>query len=995
MDTDEGLSRRNFLRGLGAFAALAGTGLTGCTPPRRGRIPFAPDPEWKAEHSILTCATSAPQPRSGVPLLAGLFEGQPIQIAGNPLHPTWQGKTDPHTQAALWDFYSPDRARTFLRGGKQSTRADFENELSRLRNEFVKTKGKGLAFLVEKCNSPSRDRLHAELQKQFPKMLFCVHDPLSDDMEEKAFASAFGEKCAPVFHPGNADVILVLDDDFLGTDSRGPAFAKGFMDGRRMEDPNAKMNRLYAAESRITLTGGMADHRLALPASQIGALAAYLAEYLLELGVENRFLEKIISNTEIDTNALELDPLWVEEAAKDLFAAKGRSLVVVGPRQPLSVHLLAIAINHALGNIGRTVKLVKKNENNRFPDIVELAQKISCSEVSALFLIGGNPAYTAPADTDFENAIRSVKTTVRLGLFRDESANACAWFVPQTHFLECWGDSLSDDGSFLLTQPLVAPRFGGWSENQILAALAGLPFSDGMETVKESFRLWRNGSANGLDHAWESLLKKGFHAAPLPSPAQANFKHRWTAAFDPASIKFEKLGPEKFEIVFTPDYKMLDGRHAANRSLQGLPDPITKTMRSNVALISPETARALELELIHHRNEGVCSTRRNDLIKISLGGVEIDVPFYAISGHPDYSVTLPLGYGQKWLCKNGENNGFNAYSLRTTKHPSYATGVGLCKTESAHTNEEEGRNSSNTLLSSSFIRETSWENFQKDPHWVNKMSPPAIPRPPLFKGKKKVLSQNGEPRWGMVINLSSCTGCGACILACRQENNISPTDHIQTYAQTPDWIQLDSFISHSEQNCYVPRFQPIICVHCEQAPCEPVCPTGAAGHTSDGLNAMAYGRCLGIRACAPHCPIGIRKSNDYGRPDAHAGINPNVTVRPKGVTEKCSLCAQRITAAKQPFKGDTASIPSSSLQTACQQACPHSAIVFGNLNDMAEGGAGRLKQLPHHYTILPAESFAPRVGYLGRITNPNPALLTTDEERNQGADESYQTEENH
>jgi len=988
------VSRRHFMRIMGASTALAGVGLSGCRRPEMHLVPFTKSAEWVIPGKFLFYSSARPSARGYVPLIVSTYEGRPTKLEGNPYHPINDGHcaTDLYTQASILNLYDPDRARSFVENGAESDEKKFAKYLDHLIAEYSGKQGEGLAFLMEEDPSPTRERLRALVEAKLPKATWCIYEPLGDDNLAEAEDIGFGEgvEVRPLLD--RADVVLALDSDFLGSAEGTIEGIKGFSKKRRINEPGEKMNRLYAVENRYTITGGMADHRLRIPTSQIGVFAVELAAEIAKATGDATLAG--VSQTLGRTKATATFPAsWVEELAKDLVANRGRALVLAGSQQPVAVHLLVAAINSALGALGNT--LVGVAEVCRpTANIGELAKEIADKKISALFILGGNPAYNAPADLEWEKLQKNIPNVVRVGHDLDETSQLATWFVPRAHYLEYWGDGRSSDGTYVAVQPMILPLYGGWSDNDVLARFAGLPKPEGPELVQETFRQ----IAPEADFAsgWNKFLHDGFVAGSDASTGRTLFFLSSAAgSYISEHANLTALsGQGNYEIVFTPDFHTYDGRYNNNGWLQEAPDPVTKLTWDNVALISPATAKELGVANHNHASEG-------DMIEITLeSGAKLEIPILVSPGHADRSISISLGYGRTATGRVGTGAGYNAYPLRTSREAYYvftqkvrATGNrGVMAITQEHFSME-GR---------AFIREGTTKTFEENPTFAKVMgldeelpkagNPSLYSHPPL----------TAQEQWGMAIDLNTCTGCNACVIACQAENNSPIVGKEQVInGREMHWMRIDRYFASTDEADPDPEmlFEPLLCQQCENAPCETVCPVNATVHTPDGLNSMAYNRCIGTRYCANNCPYKVRRFNffDYNqRPIENHQLylgpltekaspdtikmqkNPNVTVRMRGVMEKCTFCVQRIEEARIATKvragaSDKVKIPVDSFQTACQQSCPNEAITFGDITEPS-AKVSKMRASPRGYRLLEYLNTSPRILYLAKIRNPNPRM---------------------
>ncbi|HEY5895426.1 MAG TPA: TAT-variant-translocated molybdopterin oxidoreductase [Chthoniobacterales bacterium] len=990
----DGLSRRSFVQLMGASLALAGMGFAGCRRPEIHFAALSKSVEWSIPGKALYYTSAMPTRTGAVPLVVTTYDGRPTKIEGNPLHPASNGGTTVHAQTSILDLYNPDRSKVFLENGKESDRQKFEAYLAKLLPKHAADGGAGLAFLADVNNSPTRERLKQEILKKYPQAKWAVHDPTGSRQAE-AVAAAFGLGVTLTPQIEKADVIVALDSDFLGADSESTEFARQFAVRRKPPtEGGGKMNRLYAVENRYTLTGGMADHRLRLKASQIPVFTVKLAEAVGRL-TGNSFAVPLV---EI---ALPVDQKWIEECAADLVSAKGRSLVFIGPRQPVATQILGFAINSFLGNIGQTITGFAQTVSPQI-SLAELVKAIQEKAVSTLFVLESNPAYTAPADLNFADALKNLADVVHLGLRTDETALVAKWHVPGTHYLESWSDALSPDGTYVPVQPMILPLFGGLSVNDVLAAVAGLKIPEGAELVKDTFS--RIKEAVGSPSDWSAFLRNGYLETSTPAPAALNFSASLVGALS--------APPEGIEIVFPPDYKIQDGAFIDNGWLQELPDPVTKLTWDNAALISRKMADKLGIGSPNNSDE---EHLESEIIKITVAGRSLEVPVIVAPGHADDSITLTLGYGhaEGATGKVGHGSGFNAYQLVTTAAP-YVAAASVEKTAKTYRlaltqehNQMEGR---------AVVREATLEHFEEKPEFAKTMFmdshiPPNIS---LYKNPDYTSPERKSPeQWGMVIDLNSCIGCNACVVACQAENNIPIVGKQQVINNREmHWLRIDRYFASAEDEHDETEpemvMQPLGCQQCENAPCETVCPVNATVHSDDGLNVMVYNRCIGTRYCANNCPFKVRRFNFFNyneRPLEKTKIgplpeagglyygpltkkgteelikmqkNPNVTVRIRGVMEKCTYCIQRIEDGRIQSRvkagaSDNLKIPTDSIKSACQQACAAEAITFGDLKD-PDSRVAKLQDNPRRYRLLEYLNVRTRTSYFARIRNPNPKM---------------------
>jgi MoCo/4Fe-4S cofactor protein with predicted Tat translocation signal len=997
------VSRRSFLKLMGASTALAGLGLSACRRPIMNLVPFTRGVEWSIPGKPLFFTTSRPTRTGYAPVVATTHDGRPTKIDGNPLHPDSNGATDIFSQSSILDLYDPDRARIF-RNGAASDAAAFEKAL----DELLKNAGdgSGLALLLGNDNSPTRERLRLEIEKKFPKVTWAVYEPLNSDLSDQAAAAAFGSGVTAISQIDKADVILTLDADFLGSEADVQT-TRAFSSRRKVVGPDTKMNRLYVVENRYTITGGIADHRLRVPASQIGAFALALATEIAAATNDAGLLKlvKAVGGATVKFNAD-----WIKYSAEDLLANKGKCLVLVGAQQPAAVQALGAAINAALGNIGKTI-VGRKISEKPTKNIGALAQQISEKKIKTLIIVGGNPVYNAPADLHWADLQKTVENVVRLGYHEDETSKLSGWNAPLTHYLESWGDGLAYDGSYVSVQPMILPLFGGWSELDLLAKVAGRPKPEGPELIQETFTAIA--APKDFVAAWAKFLHDGFLSGSAAKPVALKYNGGAVAKLVQGAAAAPSPAENTFEVVFVACAKIDDGRYNNNGWLQEIPDPITKLTWDNAALISPATADKLGISVDALGNE------TNAVIEISTDKGKVEIVAIIAPGHADESISIAVGYGRTETGRVGKEAGVDVYPLRTTAQPYFVTGAQVQVTGKTYklalTQEHwaiEGR-------AGDLTREATLNDYKAKPDFAKTMGmdahiPPNISlysHPPLNKPeptdpveKLEVLDPHA---WGMVVDLNICTGCSACMVACQAENNIPIVGKEQVInGREMHWIRTDRYFVSTPENENEPEMvsQPMMCQQCENAPCETVCPVNATVHSEDGLNVMAYNRCIGTRYCANNCPFKVRRFNffDYNQRDVLGGEkgkqftglykwnllskkgtedtikmqkNPNVTVRMRGVMEKCTFCVQRIQEAKIAMKvaaRDSANIqiPADAFKSACAQACPADAITFGDINN-PESSVSKLRNGDRGYHLLEYLNINTRVTYLARIRNPN------------------------
>jgi len=1067
METEEEreFSRRSFLKVMGASSALMGVSLAACRRPESLIVPFAESPEWSIPGKPVYYASSMPRATGAVPLVVTTHENRPTKLEPNKRFDKLGG-TDAFTQASVLDMYDPARSREFLQKGKVASRADFIKALG-----AIKTDAK-IAFVFGEDASPTRSRMTKDLQAKFAGAQFFSYEPLTGEERKQVNAETFGAGADVVADFSDAKVILSLDSDFLELDLQGPVsgfFKNRFVEGADYKSkPDAsKLNRLYVVEGGFSLTGGMADHRLRIAPSQVVAIAAEIANALKPGSVTT-------TGATLDAHQKK----WAAECAKDLQKNAGKSVVLAGTRQSKELQQVCIAINTALGNYSKTLKPVI-TEKAGYGDIKALTDSLTKKEFDTVFLLTpANPFYDAAG---FAEAVQNAQV-IQLGTRTHASANAADWHVPAAHYLESWTDSRTAEGVYSIVQPLILPLYNGVSELELLdALLTGKLFdaAQGIKTTSPAYTAVRKtftGLADASDKSWKTLLRDGFWKKSTYTAATAKGMATVSVTVPKAPAK------GAYEVIFATDGSIFDGRSINNAWLQEAPDPVSKLTWDNVAMVSPQTAKDMGLYerilLLQPKNsvygvkdvedggvgpDGEGENHSNPLIKLSVNGKELLVPLMIGFGFADNMISLALGYGQGFnehdelergpkneadVSLVSVNTGFNAYSLRSAETPYLASGATIAdagkRYSTAMTQEHHA------MYGRALAREISTmptdsehghvKDFDAQLATVDKqgMDAHAPTNISLYKPqgsttwhddvKAKKHLYDERQQWAMTLDLSNCTGCNACLVACQAENNIPVVGKEQVArGREMHWIRMDRYFSAVERTddkgqTYMDEAnpemipQPVSCMQCEAAPCETVCPVNATVHTEDGLNAMAYNRCIGTRYCANNCPYKVRRFNffDYNKrnPLIHknlykgpAGVkavgeaphlqnNPNVTVRMRGIMEKCTYCVQRIQSAKGKVKENlkkkaiAAGIPSEqvkisdeelrpkldSIRLACQDACPANAITFGNLMDGNKATVVRSRDSSRNYELLHYIGTLPRTTYLARVKNPNPQM---------------------
>ena len=904
------VDRRQVLTVMGASLALAG--MTGCKPARSDDVvPFVNRPEEMLGGRIEHYATAVLFDGYAQPVVATTSAARPIKLDGNPEHPAFRGGSTPFTQAAILDLYDPDRSQAPLFGGQAASWTDFDGQLARWRSAWRWNQGEGLRILIGPTTSPTMIRQLGEFAAALPKARVHVLDPMSGYIGERP------NTLQPKLD--QARVVVSLDDDLLGPGPWQAIHARAWGE-HRGDVPLDQRLRLFMAEATPTQTGARADRRLAVPPSRMPMVAEAVAAAAGMGGVP------------VELTAAEL--AWAKNAGIALANARGRSLLTVGRHAPPQMHALALRVNQALGNVGQTCNLAAPLpfSPNAGGSFVDLVRDIEARRVSAIFVIGANPVYQAPGDVDFASLLARVPMRIHAGTHADETAVRCNWHLPLHHVLEDWSDACSPEGTASIIQPVVRPIYDTRSAHELLASLTADEVRPALNLVRQTWS-----QQLGDDAAWNGALKAGFlemqAESSVPQPQASTISK-------PPSPRRGQV-----EVVIRPDPTIHDGAFANNGWLQELPKPLFKTTWENVVALSPALAAELQVT-------------SGDVVRIE-SGHSIEGPAWVLPGQPDRVVTLYLGYGRTHGGRLGSGNGYDAYRLRTTAEPWATIGtikpVGsrilIATTQEHHMLDSEGEGVVRTVT----------------PHHPSAVREGDRDRDSFYQPWPE-----DKPAWGMVIDLDRCIGCNACAVACQAENNVPVVGKDQVArGREMAWLRVDRYYAGEPENPET-YFQPVPCMHCEQAPCEMGCPVHATVHSPEGLNLMVYNRCIGTRTCSSYCPYKVRRFNwfDYttDQPSpTEAQRNPDVTVRGRGVMEKCTYCIQRIEAATVRADIENRSVREGEVVTACQQACPAKAITFGNLADTASA-ARKQRSSERNYALLAEQGTRPRTTYLARIS---------------------------
>ena len=940
------LDRRGFLRLMGASLALAGLGSACTRQPAEKILPYVKAPEQIVPGEPLFYATAMPFAGVATGLLVQSYTGRPTKIEGNPSHPASLGATDAFAQASVLTLYDPDRSQVVRRIDEIVPWAGFEQAIATLAETARNGQGAGLRILSGTVSSPTLAAQMQELKQSYPQARWHQWEPVAGGARAGARA-AFGRDADVLLRLDRADSILALDSDFLVSGRASVRQARDFASRRKPRSDASEMSRLWVVESSPTPTGTRADERLALAPRQIHDLALAVAA---RLGVD------VTSPPSMEPHAA-----WIDAVAADLRAHAGRSAVIIGDALPAGLHALGHAMNARLGNLGTTVVAIEPvaaAPTDPVADLRDLVTAMNAGEVELLVILDANPVYDAPADLDFVTALSRVRTAVSLGLYDDETAVHCQWHVPMAHYLESWGDARAFDGTVTLLQPLIAPLYDGRTASELLEILLGRAARSGYEIVRDHWKKERPSPA--FDTFWARSLNDGVVDGTSSPTLQVALQGEWSGALTAPTAAPEA---DRVEALFRPDRKVFDGRFANNAWLQELPDALTKLTWDNAVLIAPALGERLGLG-------------NGDVVEIELGGRKVEGPVWLTPGHADGCATLPLGYGRTRAGRVGDGVGFDAYRLRTTEALDQAPGLALRKTgehRSLACTQEHGALEGRPILRSGDLAE-----FRENPAFARELGED----PPLEETLYPNYPYEGHS-WGMAVDLNACVGCNACIVACQSENNIPVVGREQVAnGREMQWIRLDRYYS-GPVDAPETHFQPMLCQHCERAPCEVVCPVNATVHDSEGLNVMVYNRCVGTRYCANNCPYKVRRFNfllysDWTTESLKLQRNPNVTVRSRGVMEKCTYCVQRISRGRIDARRDGKKLEDGSVRTACQQVCPADAIYFGDLND-PESRVVRAKSDPRNYSVLAELNTRPRTTYLAEVRNPDPKLRSEED----------------
>jgi MoCo/4Fe-4S cofactor protein with predicted Tat translocation signal len=979
-DTGNGVDRRNFMKLMGASMAFAG--LAACQQPEQKIIPYVRQPENFIPGKPLFFATAMPLAGYARGVLVESHEFHPTKIEGNPDHPSTLGASDAFMQASILGLYDPDRSQVVRKYGIVSTWSEFIAALQPALNA-AKTNGAGFRILTQTITSPSLGAQIQALAAQYPGMKWHQWEPAGGDNAREGARLAFGNYVNVNYDFTKANVIVSLGANFLGEGPGHLRYAKDFSNRRRVRKGTTSMNRLYVIESSPSSTGGIADHRLAVKPSQIEAYARAIAS-----------AAGVAAPGGTADNAQ-----WIAAVARDLKANAGKCIVIAGDDQPPAVHAIAHALNTALGNMGSTVLVTDSVEVapvNQLESLRSLVTDMKAGAVKTLIMFGGNPVFDAPADFDFRSALTKVPFRAHLSHYYDETSMQCHWHVPETHYLETWGDARAHDGTVSIIQPLIAPLYNGRSACELLGALIGGMDVSPYDAVRN---YWKSAGGGALaaptageapastqfEARWRKWLHDGLIAgSALPTRAQTA-----SMTIPPATQQLSNSATIELEIRSDPT--IFDGRFANNGWLQELPKPQTKLAWENFVLLSPNTARRLNVA----PDDGLVNEKRSRRVNVKFGDRTVLLPVWVVPGQADDVATITFGYGRTNSGRVANGQGADTYPLRHSNTlqggpGATITDAGLPSYPIACTQEHQSIDPK-VVGERGIIRSASFAQWQKDPGFAQEQVATEMLKPSAGEERENTnesmyKNYDYSPKnggltgyaWAMSIDTAVCTGCNGCVIACQAENNIPVVGKEQVHREREmHWLRIDRYYRGAPENPEV-FHQPVPCMQCENAPCEPVCPVEATSHSVDGLNDMTYNRCVGTRYCSNNCPYKVRRFNffhyaDYDTPSLKPMRNPDVSVRTRGVMEKCTYCVQRINEAKITAERENRRVRDGEITTACAQACPTDAIVFGDLND-PNSRVNKLKAEPTNYGLLAELNTRPRTTYLAAIKNPNPEI---------------------
>ena len=939
-DIVNAFDRRRFLQLMAASMALGGLAGCGTEPNPRQLLPYVREPENVIPGRNRFYATATTHEGYATGVLVAHQMARPIKVEGNPDHPASLGGSSAIMQASILEFYDPRRAQLVVGNGQISTWEAFVAALYDRRGALIARNGDGLRILTGTVTSPLLAAQFASLQQQFPAMRWHQWEPLHRDNEFAAATASFGRPVERTFDLSAVERIFAIESDLISATPGWLAYARAFAAHRRPSETGGKMSRVYAIESTPTLLGAKADHRLQMRPDEISGSVRYLAG-LLGAGPAEWSQQE---------NA---HAAWLKAAADDLAQHKGNALVHTGREQPADVHILADAINATLDAFGKTVRLIAPIEANAGPKLQSLSELVgdmNTGNVDTLIIIRANPVYDAPADLDFAGALKHVPFSVSLALYNDETARASTWRLPCAHEYEAWSDARAFDGTVTIQQPQARALYGGHSAHEVVALLQGHATPNDYSLLRQFWRQRAEQENRGdFDSFWHEAVRAGVVPDTAEAPASLSPNRNAISGLQPPAPP--RAGATW--VLFRSDEGNWDGRYADNPWLLEMPRAFTRLTWDNAVLVAPSTATRLGIDT-------------HDVVEIAIDRATVRAPVYVLPGQTPGCITLPLGWGRT-AGGLGAGAGFDAYRVRRKDDPWNAQSDSIKKTGDQYrlaTTQHQDR-----VLGRDLIQEGTLDQFNRNPtSLVKKDQTPESLYPPVeYPGRA----------WAMAIDLNSCIGCQACTIACQAENNVPIVGKDMVLAErVMHWLRIDRYYSGSVDRPDV-AFEPMPCMQCENAPCEVVCPVHATVHDHEGLNLMVYNRCVGTRFCSNNCPYKVRRFNFFAFAEKNErppeSWNPQVSVRGRGVMEKCSYCIQRIRTTQIAADRDERDIRDGEIVTACQQACPTQAIIFGNRNDPSSAVSKR-KASPIDYVLLEELNTRPRTSYSALIRNPNPAI---------------------
>ncbi|HEY5372808.1 MAG TPA: 4Fe-4S dicluster domain-containing protein [Polyangiaceae bacterium] len=946
------LSRREFLYLSGATIALSSQALLGCTrAPAEKIIPYRVQPPEIVPGRALHYASASTLDGYGTGIVVESHEGRPTKIEGNPTHPASLGASSAMQQALLLELYDPRRLRSVTRGGLPASDSDLTRALRAAGN--AERRGRGVHLVLGPCSSPLLTRQLTKLQNKLPELAVHFHAPLSRAAAWQGSRLAFGSTLETRVDLRGTQVVVAIDADMLAQGPEHLAVARAFAHGRRLRSSADSMNRLYVVETSMSVTGGMADHRLALVPSQMAAFAAaLLREVALSLGTEATGTpQDLAARLASRAGTMSQHAPSISAIARDLVAHRGRGAVLTGDHLPAPVHAAAHAINTLLGNdaLSYVPSPIIGSDQDSFGSLHELRGALAANAVESLIVFDTDIVYASAADLELENLLGRARESIYLGLFANQTSAKCNFRAPAAHMLESWLDTRSLGGTTSIVQPLLAPLYGGRTSSEVLAALLGADQPSAHDLLRD---FWREQRPADFDSFWETTLARGtVENTKIPVLTSPSLSWGWLSQLADSAPQSPGI-----ELSLTADTRLHDGRFGNNPWLLELPCPVTKQTWGNAALIAPALARRL-------------GASNGQVLELTRGGRSVAVPALIVPGHADGALTLALGWGQRSETSH-ESFGVSGYRLMASN----AQAASALQIRVTGRSEDLALSQDTMTLgdsADSILLSSTLADYQSDP----KRGTSTLKRPLSMYASD---APESARQWGMTIDLNACTGCSACVVACQAENNIPSVGKSGVLKHREmHWLRVDRYVNGSDASPRV-LVEPMACQHCEKAPCEYVCPTGATVHSSDGLNQMVYNRCVGTRFCSNNCPYKVRRFNwfDYHqgeRSPRELAQNPEVTVRARGVMEKCSYCVQRIRKAEIASKVEHRPLADHEVRTACEQACPTEAIRFGDIND-PNSEVAVLRQNDRAFQVLPELGAVPRTRYLMKLTNPNPEL---------------------